>query len=89
MTIKSDLDIRKVNSIMENKSISKINKEGLDDFLVSIKRDLPTDTDNLSDVEVQPIKDNLNKQGQFVDYISKIIVPKYSNGIRFVYPTML
>lgn len=64
-------------------------KEGMNNFLVRIKRNIPNSLEGLSEEEIQGYKRIAEKQSQFVDHIAKIIVPDYSYDVRFTYPSRL
>lgn len=64
-------------------------KEGMHDYLVRVKQDVPKTMEGLTDEDVQAIKEKLDKINEFVDHIAKIIVPEFSNDVRFTYPSRL
>ena len=64
-------------------------REGVAEFLVRIKREMPKTAEVLSEIEIDAYQKVIDKQNQFVDFISHIIVPDYSNGVRFTYPSKL
>lgn len=64
-------------------------REGMAEFLVRIKREMPKTAEGLSEIEIESYRKIIDKQNQFADFISNVIVPGYSNGVRFTYPSKL
>lgn len=57
------------------------------DYLVRIKNNIPQNKEGLTEIQQQDILEKINKEKEFADYISKIIVPNYANQVRFTYPS--
>jgi hypothetical protein len=63
-------------------------KEYMDDVLLRIKR-LPSPTEDSTDEEIKIYKEEISRHREFTEFASDIVVGKYSNHIRFTYPTKL
>lgn len=63
-------------------------KEGTDDYLLRIKREVPL-PDETSDEEFEAYAEVIKRQNVFADFVADIVVGNYANQIRFSYPSKL
>ncbi|MFO1442916.1 hypothetical protein KDN24_06760 [Bacillus sp. Bva_UNVM-123] len=63
-------------------------KDGLDDVLLRIKRDVPM-PEETSEEEFEAYAEVVKKQNLFADFVADIVVGNYANQIRFSYPSKL
>lgn len=64
-------------------------KEGMNDFLIRIKKTIPNDFEGLTESEIEGYKEIAKNYNKFTDYVSKLIVPQFAYGVRFTYPSKL
>lgn len=64
-------------------------KDGMDDILLRVKSEMGNPKEGWTDEQLEKYRQMVKKHNEFTEYVSDIVVGKFSNHIRFSYPTRL